>query len=141
MGLREIDERVLEIQHSLLHRANRFSQVHALVEGDLVVPTASRVDLRAERPCDFCEPNLDVRVDVLQIIPPWEAAGLNVPMDSAQAFRKGSGLLRGQDSDIGEHPDVRDAPRHIVSSELSVDGQRCEEAPGYRPHVRRRGFA
>src|SRR5207249_11306804 len=48
VGLRLIEERELEPQDFLTDGRDGLPQVEALVEGDLVVPTPGRVDLRAE---------------------------------------------------------------------------------------------
>ena len=58
--------------------ATTVSQVEPLVEGDLIVPRASRVELAADGPASSVETALDVRVDVLELRPETEAPGLDL---------------------------------------------------------------
>src|SRR3990170_2265396 len=137
VGLCLVEERELEPQDLLLDRGDALPEPQALVERDLVVPAAGRVDLRAERAEDLREADLHVRVDVLEVLPPRERARLDLPPDPAQPLRERGPLLRSEDPGLGEHLGVRDAPRYVVAGELPVHGQGGEEPPRGRLHVRR----
>src|SRR5438046_9717549 len=76
VGLREVEERALEPEDLLLDGGDRLPQVQALVERHLIVPAPGRVDLRAERAEDLREADLNIRVDVLDVLPPRERARL-----------------------------------------------------------------
>src|SRR5436309_14477090 len=93
MGLRWIEEGGLEAQNLLTDRRDRLPQVEALIERDLVVPAPGRVDLRAEGAEPLRQAHLDVRVDVLEVLPPWEAPGDDRGVNGPEALGQGSRLV------------------------------------------------
>ena len=136
--LREVQDCELQPQNLLLHPGDRFAQEQALIEGDLVVPASSGVDLRAEGPEGLREADLDVRVDVLQVLPPGEGAALDLAIDSTEALRERPRLFDRDDPRLAEHLDVRDAAGDVVARELAVHREGREEPPRGRVDVRGR---
>src|SRR6266705_4667902 len=80
----EIEEGHLEREDLPVDRDDRLSKEQPFVERDLVVPAAGRVDLRAERTERLGEADLDVRVDVFEVVPPWERATRDLLVDAAK---------------------------------------------------------
>ena len=75
---REGEEARLEAEDLGLGDMDRLAQPEALVERDLVVARARGVDLGADGPEELGEADLEVRVHVLQILPPREGAGFHL---------------------------------------------------------------
>ena len=63
------------------------AQIEPLVERDLIVAGAARVELAAHRPRQLDEPALDVHVDVFELPPEREAAALDLGADGCRALR------------------------------------------------------
>src|SRR5205814_2173761 len=113
----------------------------AFVERNLVVPTPSGVELRPERSQAVRERHLEIRVNVFEILPPNEATRGDLFVDASKAFPEELRLPFREDADRGEHLDVGEAPRDVVTRQPSVDRQGDDEPRGRRLHVRRRGSA
>jgi len=65
---------------------DRVLEVHPLVERDLVVARAARVQLAADLADQLDEPPLDVRVDVLELGAERERAGLQLARTASRPF-------------------------------------------------------
>ena len=135
MLCREVRDHALELEDSGLHARDRLPEPEPLVEGDLVVAAAGRVDLRAGRPDKLREAGLDICVDVLEVLPPWEVPGLDLVAYLTESPAEGLHVLRCEDPARPEHLDVRDAPRDVVAVEAPIDGERGEEPPSGRADV------
>src|SRR5207245_3358389 len=106
------------------------------------LPIAPRgVELRPERSEAFRELHLDIRVNVFEILPPNEATRGDLFVDASKAFPEELRLPFREDADRGEHLDVGEAPRDVVTRQPSVDRQGDDEPRDRRLHVRRRGSA
>ena len=137
----KVEEGELESQDPLPHGDDRLAYEQAFVERNLVVPTPSGVELRPERSQAFRERHLDIRVNVFEILPPNEATRGDLFVDASKAFPEELRLPFREDADRGEHLDVGEAPRDVVTRQPSVDRQGDDEPRGRRLHVRRRGSA
>jgi hypothetical protein len=73
--VRKSHKLLLECAQEIVDSQDFIAQVHAQIEGYLVVPAASRMKLAAHRPDLFDEPVLDVHMDVLELDAERKGAG------------------------------------------------------------------
>src|SRR6185503_5849068 len=72
---RALDERLLRMAQALAGRGQDLAEVEPLVQRDLIVARASRVELAAHGARQLDQPALDVRVNVLELGAKRERAG------------------------------------------------------------------
>ena len=97
------------------------------VGADLVVAAAAGVQLAADVAEAVDQRGLDVRVDVLALEHEREAPLLDLGPDIRQAPHNLLAFLGGEQSDLGEHPGVRDRAPDVVLEEPTVKGDRLRE--------------
>ena len=86
MPLGLVEERRLRGRQRRVEVAEHVAEVEALVESDLVVARAPRVELPAHRARDLDETALDVHVDVFELPAEREAAALELRAHGLEAL-------------------------------------------------------
>ena len=124
MPLRLVQERRLHGLQRRVEVAEHVAEVEALVESDLVVARAPRVQLPAHLARDLDKAALDVHVDVFELSPKDEAAAFQLGAHGLQTLVDGR-PLRGVDESRALEPTCpRGAAANVVEPEPPVEGQR-----------------
>ena len=121
VGLGQADEDALQLGQHAQDVVQRIAQVHAHVEGHLVVAAAAGVHLLGRLSHDFEQPRFDVHVDVLERVVEPETAALDFPSNLVQPLLEGFGVRLGDDAGLGQHPAVGDAAHDVIAVEPPVD--------------------
>ena len=120
---RRLTGRGLDGPDARVHMPDDVAEVEALVEGDLIVPGAARVELASHRAHQLDEPALDVRVDVLELAPEREAPALDLGADGAEALDEGGELGVGEERRPSERTRPGRAALDVVRPEAPVEGE------------------
>src|SRR5438128_2282814 len=107
-------------------------EIETLVQGDLIVARATRVELAADLADQLLEPALHVHVDVFELRAEGERAGGELPPHRLESPHDRVALGRGEEPRSAERLRPRDAARDVVGPEALVKGERRGEALGAR---------
>ncbi len=119
--LRAFDQRATEIRDRVVERRKAVDGEEAQVEGDLVVPAPSGVQLPGDLADDVAQPPLDDAVDVFEIARPRERFLLHLLKDSLEATFDRLGFLLGEDPLPTEHPRVDEASSNVIKRDPAVE--------------------
>ncbi len=125
-----VQERRLHGLQRRVEVAEHVAEVEALVESDLVVARAPRVELPAHLARDLDETALDVHVDVFELPAKGESAALELRAHGLEALVDGRALRGVDESRTLERLCPRDAAANVVEPEPPVEGQRGGEGLG-----------
>src|SRR5213593_4853168 len=81
---RASEQRSLDVGDAVIHVAEDVAEIEPLVQRDLVVAGAARMELAAHRARQLDEPPLDVHVDVFELLPEGERAAFELGADGLQ---------------------------------------------------------
>jgi hypothetical protein len=127
---RPVDQDGLGVAEPAVQPVHRIFQIEALVQRDLVVARAPRVELAAQGPDQLHQATLDIHVNVLELGPERKGPGLELAADRIQALEDGVALGVGEESRPAEGPGPGFAALEVVSGQPSVEGQGGGEALG-----------
>ena len=128
VGLGQADEDPLQAGQQAEDVSQRIAQVHAHVEGHLVVAAAAGVDLLGRLSHDFEQPRFDVHVNVLELVVEPETGGFDFPSNPVQPLHEDFGVRFGDDAGLGQHSAVGDAAFDVIAVEPLVDLNRGGES-------------
>jgi len=132
IGLRQVEKRRLQATQGGQHAADGVLQVEAQVGGHLIVAGASGVQAVGSRADLLPQAGLDVHVNVFQLAPELEPAGLDLIAYLRQAAHDGLAVLLGDDALLGQHAGVSDGAGDVVPPQSPVDVDGGGEGLGSR---------
>ena len=115
------DKRASEIGDRIVQRRKGVDREEAEVEGDLVVPAPTGVQLSGDLADEVAEPTLDDGVDVLEIARPWERLLLHLLSDSPKAAFDRLRFLLREDALPTEHSHMGKAAANVVERDPAVE--------------------
>ena len=137
----EVEEHALERSHGSRGSRGDLPRVEPGVGRDLVVPRPRRVQPAGYVSHQLVQAGLDVHVNVFEIGPPGELAGLYLGLDPMQALGNRVGVHFRHDALFRQHADVRDGAGYVLPVHPPVVAQRDREvgsqlrSPGCRGRV------
>ena len=129
------DERGLDGADARVDVPDDVAQIEPLVERDLIVAGAARMELASHRPRQLDEPALDVHVDVFELPSEREAAALDLGADGGQSLDDRGELGLADQRRAPERARPGRAAFEVIRPEAAVEGQRRGERfrGGIRP--------
>src|SRR5215831_15588792 len=145
MPLRLIEEGRLHGDEGRVEVAEHFADVEALVEGELVVARAPRVELAPHGARELDEAALDVHVDILELAAESEAATLQLGAHQTQTVLDGPAFRLVDQSRTLEGAGPGDGAADVVRPEAAIEGEgggeRLRGGVGTRAEAPAPGFA
>ena len=126
-ALRALEQHLLESVHPARRVGALALEEQAQSGGDLVVPTAAGVELRAGRPRELGDAALDRGVDVLVARTEHEGAVGELDADAIERGDHERRLFVGEQTCPREHRDVRARPDDVVGREALVEREALGE--------------
>src|SRR6266566_5597711 len=115
------DQRASEIHDRIVQSREAVDGEEAQVEGDLVVPAPSGVELPRDLADDVAQPPLTDAVDVFEIARPRERLLLHLLNDPLKATFDRLGFLLGEDPLPTEHPRVGEASPNVIPRDPAIE--------------------
>ena len=122
------EQHPLEFEGQGIDPPDRFLQVHARVERDLIVPAPAGVELFPCRTDPLDQPLFNQAVDILEGAVEREGSRLHLLLDLGESLQDEGCFLGADDSLFPEHPAVGHGPFDVLRVEPLVKGERCIEA-------------
>jgi len=124
------DEGPLEVADQPEQLVDGLARPQPQVHGHLVVAAAAGVELPPGLADTIDQGRLDDHVDVLQLRPELELAGLDVGGDALQAADDRAQLAPRQHADLAQHPGVGDRAGHVVAAQGGIHVDRRQQPAG-----------
>src|SRR5438445_2764234 len=119
--VRAFDKRASEIGDRIVQRRKGVDREEAEIEGDLVVPAPTGVQLSGDLADEVAEPTLNDGVDVLEIARPRERLLLHLLSDSRKAAFDRLRFLLREDPLPTEHSHMGKAAANVVERDPAVE--------------------
>ena len=120
---RASEQRSLDVGDAVIHVAEDVAEIEPLVQRDLVVAGAARMELAAHRARQLDEPPLDVHVDVFELLPEGERAAFELGADGLQPREQGRELVLADELRPAERPGPRRAAFEVIGPEAAIEGE------------------